>query len=142
MYFVDTNIFFEWLLDRKSAKDCEQLLNLAVEGKTAFVCSHFSIHSVCILLVNENKFNETRMFLEFISKTPFINVINITVEDDKKILEIVEKTDLDFDDALQYYLAGELECSAIITFDKDFRKTSLACLTPAQAVDEFKDGAK
>jgi len=134
MFFIDTNVFFEWILGRKNAKDCERLLNLAVDAKLFLVCSHFSIHSICIILTKDNKINDVKKFLDFIYKTPYINVVNLTVEDDKEILEIIENTGLDFDDALQYYCARQMQCEAIITFDKDFKKTKIRALTPADVI--------
>ena len=62
------------------------------------------------------------------------------MSDDFRILEIVEKTSLDFDDALQYYVATESKCDAIITFDADFKnKAKILTMTPFEALQEIEE---
>lgn len=136
MYLLDTNIFLEWLLGRKYSKDCEQLLNSVLEGKLIVVCSRFSIYSICIQLAQAKKPGLVS-FLEFILHSENFQVISTGLEDDIEILNVMDETKLDFDDALQYYTATQFGCEAIVTFDKDFKKTNLKSLTPKQAIEEI-----
>ncbi len=138
MYFVDTNVFLEWFLDRKNAKDCELFFAKIVSGKIIAVCSRFSIYSILIHITNRKNFEQAKKFLEFINSNENILVVSTGVSDDLKILELVEKYGLDFDDALQYYVATESNCEAIITFDADFKnKAKILTLTPAQVLEIF-----
>ncbi|MBI2597738.1 MAG: type II toxin-antitoxin system VapC family toxin [Candidatus Diapherotrites archaeon] len=136
MYFVDTNVFLEWFLGRKNAKDCELFFEKIVSGKIISICSRFSIYSILIHITNRDNVEKAKKFLEFINSNDNLIVVNTGVSDDLKILELVEKSGLDFDDALQDYVATESNCEAIITFDADFKnKTKILTLTPTQALE-------
>ncbi|MDO8634274.1 MAG: PIN domain-containing protein [archaeon] len=136
MYFIDTNIFFEWLLGREKAKECEQLLEALEKSKMPAFCSHFSVHSVCIYF-SKNKMPVAKKFVKYVKAFQALQTINTSLEDDFEILEAMTKFGLDFDDALQYYMAKQIGCTEIITFDKDFKKTDLKPITPSQALKEL-----
>lgn len=138
MYFIDTNIFLEWLLGRKHAHECEKLLELIQEKMLSGVCSHFSIHSICLYMINEGKEEAAEKFIEFILSTENLQVINATVADDFKIFKLMKTLPLDFDDALQYYTAMETNCLGIITFDSDFKKTKIKTFTPKDIIELHK----
>ncbi len=134
MYFVDTNVFLEWFLGRKNSKECELFFEKIISGKIIAVCSRFSIYSILIHITKRKNFTQAKKFLEFINSNENLIVVNTGVSDDLRILGLVEKTGLDFDDALQYYAATESNCDAIITFDADFKnKAKILTLTPSQA---------
>jgi len=135
MYFIDTNIFLEWLLGRTHKNECEKLINMAQKGKLKLICSRFSIYSICIYITKLKEFKVAHDFIRLILETKNIEMVNTSLNDDLKIIQTIEKTNLDFDDALQYYLAKETNCKAIITFDKDFKKTKIKTIVPAQIVN-------
>lgn len=132
MYFIDTNIFLEWLLGRKNAAECEKLFEAVETGEIEAACSHFSIHSICIYLAGNNKIKEAEKFLKFILAAEKMQVINTTISDDLKAIKSMEKTGLDFDDTIQYYIATETNCESIITFDKDFKRAGIGTFTPKE----------
>ena len=51
----------------------------------------------------------------------------------KRLVEIMNRFNLDFDDAYQY-VAAEIEKTVIVSFDKDFDKTDQGRLTPMQVI--------
>ena len=51
----------------------------------------------------------------------------------KRLVEIMNRFNLDFDDAYQY-VAAEIEKVVIVSFDKDFDKTDQGRLTPMQVI--------
>ena len=134
MYFIDTNIFLELLLNQKRAEECEKLFDLLQKENIHAVASHFSIYSICIYSVKTGNSKKTGKFLEYVLSLKNLDVINTTLTDDMEILKFAEKMPLDFDDSLQYYLATEAGCDAIITFDKDFKKTKMKLFTPKEVL--------
>ena len=126
MYFIDTNIFLEWFLGQENAHDCELLFEKIKSNDATAVCSMFSVYSVLIYLTRTKNSAQAKKFLEFINSIDNIYVASTTLSDGLKILDEMEKTGLDFDDALQHYTATSLGCNAIITFDKDFTKLNLS----------------
>ncbi len=135
MYLIDSNIFLELILGRKHALDCQKLFEKIEEKKLVAVCSHFSVFSICIYLTKNHKVGAAKKFLEYVFSLDGLKVVNTTVQDDLKIIELMEKTGLDFDDCLQYYVALETNCLGIISFDKDFKKTKLNAFFPAQVLE-------
>src|SRR3989344_2141271 len=130
MFFIDTNIYLEWLLGRSKSKDCEKLLKLIEDNEFTAVSSRFSFYSIAIYLTRNKKNEELKKFLEYIFSLEKLLIVNTSVEDDLEIIKLMEETKLDFDDSLQYYIAKQLKCKALITFDKDFNKTDMRIFTP------------
>lgn len=106
MYLIDTNIFFELIFDRKHADGCEKLFMQIQDKKIKAICSHFSIHSICVYLLNGKKFGQAKQFL-------------------KQIYSL---------ENMQYYIASQLGCEAIVTFDKGFKKTKMKIFEPKDIV--------
>ena len=113
-------------------KECENIFTAIEEKKVSAKCSYFSIHSICIFAAYSGKQKETIKFLEYLSNLENLSVEVTTILDDKKILFITEQTGLDFDDALQYHIAKETQCKAIITLDEDFKKTKIKAQHPKE----------
>ncbi len=57
--------------------------------------------------------------MQVLNDLPNISVYHTMLEEDLEILDIVDQTALDFDDANQYYVAKKFDAE-IITFDSDF----------------------
>lgn len=134
MYLIDTNIFFELIFNRKNAVDCEKLFLQIQDKKIKAICSHFSIHSICVYLLNGKKAEKAKQFLKQIYSLENLEIIATTINEDIKIVELSEELGLDFDDSMQYYIAVQLGCDAIITFDKDFKKTKMKIFEPKEAI--------
>lgn len=135
LYLIDSNIFLELLLDRKQADECEELLDAIKNTALSAICTQFSVHSICIYMVKEKKNKEAKNFLNYVLSLANLEVISTSTEDAVKIMEVIETTGLDFDDALQYYAAKETLCHAIITFDSDFKKTDVKTFTPKEVIE-------
>ena len=132
MYFIDTNVFLEYFLDRQYAEQCEKIFNAIKAKKISAVCSYFSMQSICICAVGMKKQRQFQRFLDYISGLDNLSVIYTNVSDSKQILKTTEETSLDYDDALQYYIAEKAGCEAIITLDQDFKKTKINSLHPKE----------
>jgi len=64
-------------------------------------------------------------------------VVTVPPKAMKRVVEVMNNFNLDFDDAYQY-VAAEREKAIIISFDKDFDKTEQGRWTPIQAINHKK----
>ena len=62
-----------------------------------------------------------RIFLETLRRMKGLTVYSTSLEDEIKVLEVMEKYNLDFDDALQAYVAS-IFGATVVSFDDDFDK--------------------
>ncbi len=120
MHLIDTNIFLELLLDQNKKKKAHEILTQVETGELEVVISGFSLHSIEFILCVKKKYDILRDFLLALNEFPNVSIYHTTLEEDLKILEIVDRTSLDFDDANQYYIAKKFNAE-LITFDKDFK---------------------
>jgi predicted nucleic acid-binding protein len=130
--FLDTNIVIDFLADRKPfSLSAAKLLNHAVKGKIVIYISAVSYNNIYYALNQRLTNKETIKLLDDISEMTEITDVTATII--KKSL----KTDFkDFEDAIQYNCAiSNSKIESIITRNtKDFKKSLLPVLTPAEAL--------
>ena len=54
--------------------------------------------------------------------------------DDVQALEVVKEFDLDFDDAINYYIVKKYEIKGIVSFDRHFDKTDIESVEPVDVL--------
>lgn len=96
------------------------------------MCSQFSVHSIEVNLSALKKFDLLKTFLENLLLETNLRIYQTNLGDEIKVLESIQKEKLDFDDALQYFVAKKNNCEAIISFDKHFDKTDLPRKEPSE----------
>ncbi len=126
MYLLDTNIWLELLLNQEKAKEVERFLDF-IKDSEIFISS-FSLYSISIYLCRINKFDTLKSFVDDLSENN-VEVINTNLLEIHSIIEIEKSYNLDFDDALQYYVSTSNKLT-LISYDKDFEKTPLGRITP------------
>ena len=127
MQLIDTNIFLEILLEQEKSKECEALVNKAIQS-SGFYISSFTIHSIEVIMLRNNKINELMEFLSDINQSKIIRIESDT-EDELNALNSMKNLKLDFDDSLQFCLCEKHKLK-IISFDRHFDKTSIKRLGP------------
>lgn len=115
-YLFDTNIFLEIFLDQEKKEKAKKLIS---ENINELFISDFSLHSICVILINQKKYDILRNFLNDI--TPHITVLSLPLSKYNQLSDIAEKHAMDFDDSYQAIIAKENDLS-IITMDKDFKR--------------------
>ena len=120
MYLVDTNVWLERLLDQERSWEVSQFLN-EISSDQLFI-TDFSFHSIGIVL---NRLNHVDAFLQFI-RDAFIDgdvsIARLRPEDMARLVDTMQRFNLDFDDAYQYAVAERYGLT-IISFDSDFDRT-------------------
>ena len=116
MKLIDTNVFLELLLGRGGAQACEAYLAKVSRGEEDAVVTHYSIHSI------ETHLDRTRLgiapFLRNIEQSAGLLVYDTSLSDEAAASILKDQVDLDFDDALQYYVARKLGVEEIVSYDK------------------------
>ncbi len=121
MYLFDTNIFLEILLGQGRADACQRALAAVDENHEGWASS-FSLHAVeAIVGAKAGRWGVLEKFLSALQEHPHFFVYTTTLEEELEVVRRVPKLGLDFDDALQFWLA-EKKGWKLVTLDKDFAK--------------------
>ncbi|MGC8832108.1 MAG: type II toxin-antitoxin system VapC family toxin [Thermoproteota archaeon] len=129
MLLVDTNIFLELCLGQDKAEECEKFLQKISSGELEAVVSKFTIHAIEAVL------NDSALILVFLRNVQGslgLNVYETSIEDEMAASMLMDKIKLDFDDAIQYYLAKKLGVEAIVSYDKHFDKVDVKRREPSE----------
>jgi len=123
MILVDTNIFLEYLLDQPHSAFCFRTIERIVEEELEAIITSFSLHSIEVIMERKGLHNQLKIFLENPANIPYIMVYHTSLTEEREILDEMEKYKLDFDDAMQFYVARKLKAD-IITLDSDLQRLS------------------
>ena len=130
--FMDTNVVIDFLADRQPfSPHAARLFDLAVDGQIRIYISAVSYNNIYYILRQSLSNNATIKLLEELAD--MTEIVDVT----KAIIQQSLKTDFkDYEDAIQYYCALSIpEIDFIVTRDtKDFKKSTLPVLTPAEAI--------
>ena len=136
--FMDTNVVIDFLADRQPfSLDAARLFDLTIDGKVRIYISAVSYNNIYCILRRSLSNNATIKLLEELVE--MTEITDVT----KGIIQQSLKTDFkDYEDAIQYYCALSIpKIDVIVTRDtKDFKKSALPVLTPAEASIALDDG--
>ena len=121
MYLVDTNIFLEALLEQERTDDVKNLFK--TKSLDYFYITDFSLHSIGVILF---RLKQSELYNSFIEDLILDGLGILTLQNSEmlQLSEIVNRYQLDFDDAYQYISAKKYDLQ-LISFDKDFDKTDI-----------------
>ena len=132
MFLLDTNIWLERLLGQGQAEVVAELLDTLAPSDMCM--TDFTLHSIGVIC---NRLKQRDVFVKFVDDVLIdSNVVLVSAPANKmqRVVEIMDRFGLDFDDAYQY-VAAELEKATIVSFDKDFDKIEQGRLTPMQVLE-------
>jgi len=129
MYLVDTNIWLERLLEQERNEEVAKFLNL-IPTEKLFI-TDFSFHSISIILTKLRKFKILTTFIHDVFIKGEVSLISLAPKDILKIIPVMDKFKLDFDDAYQYVAAEKYDL-IIVSFDEDFDITERGRKTPIE----------
>ena len=124
--FVDTNIVLDLLSQRTGFYESSQdLFTYAVNKNLTLIVSTLTFANTHYILKEQLKLSKVRSSLR-----KFKTLVQVASFDDNILDLALEEEFKDFEDGIQYYIALENGCEAIITRNKkDFKKSSLPILT-------------
>ena len=131
MFLLDTNIWLERLLGQRQAEVVAELLDKL--SPSDMCITDFTLHSIGVIC---NRLKQRDTFVRFVDDVLIdsdVLLVSIPANKMKRVVEIMDRFGMDFDDAYQY-VAAELEKATIVSFDKDFDKTEQGRLTPMQVL--------
>ena len=129
MYLVDTNIWLERLLEQERSEEVAKFLN-SIPTEKLFI-TDFSFHSISIILTKFKKFEILTKFVHDLFIEGKVFLISLAPEDILKVIQVMGKFKLDFDDAYQYVAADKYDL-IIVSFDTDFDTTEKGRKTPKE----------
>lgn len=136
--FMDTNVVIDFLADRQPfSLYAARLFDLSVNGKISIYISAVSYNNIYYILRQSLTNSATIKLLADLSE--MTEITDVT----SAIIRQSLKTDFkDYEDAVQYYCALSIPgIDFIVTRDtKDFKKSTLPVLTPAEAVGALDSG--
>jgi predicted nucleic acid-binding protein len=133
VYLVDTNIWLERLLDQDRSEEVGQFLD-RVATERLFI-TDFSVHSIGVVLDRLRRTDVLLRFVRDVFLVGGVTLLHLDPDDTSHVVEIISKTNLDFDDAYQYTAAEKFDLS-IVSFDGDFDQTERGRRAPAQILAE------
>jgi uncharacterized protein len=131
VYLLDTNIWLERLLGQSQSKVVGELLNKLPANQ--MMMSDFTLHSLGVIL---NRYHQQAIFKLLVQDVLIdgdVRLASLSATLMPRVVDILDKFQLDFDDAYQYVIA-ERENAIIVSFDKDFDATPKGRQTPSQVL--------
>ena len=132
MYLVDTNVWLERLLDQERSWEVGRFLD-RVSSDQLFI-TDFAFHSIGIVL---SRLNCVGAFLQFVRDAFMdgdVSIVCLGPEDMAKVVDVMQKFNLDFDDAYQYVVAERYGLT-IVSFDGDFDRTERGRKVPRDLLE-------
>lgn len=125
---VDTNVFLEVLLEQAHSDETKE--PLAKTDTHDLFISDFSLHSIGLILLRRGKPDAFRDFLSDMVTGAGATVALLHPGEMATVADHAANFNLDFDDAYQYATAEKYDLT-IVSFDKDFDRTSRGRSTPS-----------
>lgn len=135
-FLLDTNCWMQVVRDREHAGVVQDLV--AAVAATDLAVTDLSLHSVCIAMGRFSMLAEIPRFLAMSRIGREISLISIGFETMAQVSQTAVDRGLDFEDAYQYFVAETYDF-ILVSLDADFDRTPRGRLTPAQALQRFKD---
>lgn len=133
---IDTDVILDFFFDRKPfSDDAAQLLNLCERGQVQGFVTAIMLSNIYYLLrktaKHEKVMNSLRVILRF---------LDVATTNKATVLNAINSSFKDFEDALQNYSAQEInEIKIIITRNiKDYKTSKLAIMTPEMYLKTIK----
>ena len=135
MYLLDTNIWLERLLNQENSAVVGDLLPPL--SPTEICLTDFTLHSIGVIC---DRLKQIEIFQQFVQDVVIdgnVQIVGVPLDTLGDVVKAIDQFNVDFDDAYQLVAARNIPAS-IVSFDRDFDKTDLGRLTPAQILEEIR----
>lgn len=136
MFLIDTNCWMQLARQRSEADQVRGLI--AGVPRQSLLVTDFSVHSLGVIFIRFGMIADYEAFLNQASIGVEVRVVGVPLEKLARVVELCMQYKLNFDDAF-HYAAAELHGLKLVSLDADFDRTPNGRLTPAAALQLFKD---
>ena len=129
--FIDTNVFLDLLLKREFYKEALEILDGVGDGRWRGYILDITVLNIDYVAKKQMK--NIQAFIQLLNDT-----FTIVGADNAVIEEALVLENSDFEDSVQYIVAKNSACDAIVTNDKNFVKSSeIAVLSSKQFLEKY-----
>jgi hypothetical protein len=132
MYLVDTNVWLELLLLQERATEVRRFLQSVDADQLTM--TEFALNPIGLITSKLRKEDVFEAFISDILEDSAVRRICLSAFDLRRVLSVIKKFNLDFDDAYQY-VAAERNGLVLVSFDADFDKTDMKRKPPADLLE-------
>ena len=135
-FLLDTNCWMQVIREREHVGEDRDLIKGVTDARLA--TTDLSLHSIAIAMRRHRMLEKLEPFLQMSGIGESVELIRTRPSDLIQVAETCNRHGLDFEDAYQY-VAAELNGLKLVSFDVDFDRTPNGRLTPAAALQQYKD---
>jgi predicted nucleic acid-binding protein len=135
-YLLDTNCWMQVVRDREHAREVADLL--AAVPPSEIRLTDFALNGVGLAMRRHRMLDRFPTFVAESGIGRIVMVVRLAPEELRHVADACRTHGLDYDDAYQY-AAAELHGLRLVSLDADFDRTPTGRLTPAAALQAFKD---
>ena len=132
MYLLDTNIWLERMLEQARSEEVRRLLDQVPSDH--LLITDFSLHSIGVILDRLNRRDEFLGFVRDLFIDGAVALVSLEPGDMERLVAVMDRFGLDFDDAYQYVAAERYEVK-LVSFDGDFDGTERGRVTPGEIIE-------
>lgn len=131
--FIDTNVLIDLLLERDGCQDAATILLFQKEQKCSLFLSSLTMANIAYIL--RKKFKGIALYNALNKLKTFFSVVSLTADNVESAL-MLQATD--FEDALQYFSAANIQADVIVTRnEKDFYFSQISITSPKSFLESI-----
>ena len=131
--FIDTNVYLEYFLKREEFDSVYHFFNHVILFHHQTYLSAMSLRDIGYIVHKYTHDIEKTRRIQLLAYKMTSKVASTSADSAIESLYVDEN---DYDDSLQYYVASETMCDAIITLNKkDYKQSKIPVLTPNELCD-------
>lgn len=131
--FIDTNVLIDLLLEREGYQEAASILLCQKERKCSLWLSSLTMANIAYILRKKIKGEELYNALDKLKI--FFNIVDLTAGNVESALKLRAN---DFEDALQYFSANNVQADVIVTRnEKDFCFSAIKVVSPKYFLEEY-----
>jgi predicted nucleic acid-binding protein len=135
-FLLDSNCWMQMIRAREHAMEVRDLLRAVPSNDIAL--TDFALHSLGLVMGRHRILDQFPRFVDETLIRKSVRIVSILPQDLHRVVEQCNTNRLDFDDAYQY-VAAELNDLTLVSLDADFDRTPRGRLTPAAALQRYRD---
>ena len=131
--FIDTNVLIDLLLERDGCQDAATILLCQKAQKCSLFLSSLTMANIAYIL--RKKFKGIALYNALNKLKTFFSVVSLTADNVESAL-MLQATD--FEDALQYFSAANIQADVIVTRnEKDFYFSQISITSPKSFLESI-----